>query len=179
MAAMECASEMSCVASVASYALETLKCTEMQLKPEQMEAIRHVYEGKDAFVWLPTGFGKSICYEVLPFMFDYRKSRELSSEVAASSAPSLVVVISPLIALMVDQVHSLRRTDVQSAIVAFGNGIDLKLLATEKDVSACSFLFCTPEALVGSKWRDTLESSAISKRIVVVAVDEAHCVSKW
>ncbi len=57
--------------------LERLKCPEMQLKPEQMEAIRHVYEGKGTFVWLPTGFGKSICYEVLPFMFDYRKSREL------------------------------------------------------------------------------------------------------
>ncbi len=163
-----------------SYALQRLKSPEMTLKPEQVEAIRHVYGGKDVFVWLPTGFGKSICYEVLPFMFDYRKSRELSTEVAAvSSAPSLVVVISPLIALMVDQVLSLRRRDVRSAIVASGNGIDQTLIATVQDLSTCSFLFCTPEALVGSKWRDTLESPAISKRIVVVAVDEAHCVSKW
>ena len=40
------------------------------LKPEQLQAVRHMYEGRDVFLWLPTGFGKSICYEVLPFLFD-------------------------------------------------------------------------------------------------------------
>ncbi len=45
-----------------SYALERLKSPEMKLKPEEVKAIRHVYRGKDVFVWLPTGFGKNICY---------------------------------------------------------------------------------------------------------------------
>ena len=161
-----------------SYALEKLKCSALQLRPEQVDAVKHMYEGKDAFVWLPTGFGKSICYEVLPFMFDCHRRK---SEVADGSTPCLVLVISPLIALMIDQVRSLRRKDVQAAIVASGagSGIDQELRAQDNDLLRCSFLFCTPESLVGSKWRDTLESPVISERIVAVAVDEAHCVSKW
>jgi len=39
------------------------------LKPEQLQAVQHIYEGRDVFLWLPTGFGKSICYEVLLFLF--------------------------------------------------------------------------------------------------------------
>ncbi len=145
-----------------------------------VDAVKHMYGGKDAFVWLPTGFGKSICYEVLPFMFDCRR-RKGATEVADGSTPSLVLVISPLIALMIDQVRSLRRKELPAAIVAScaGSGIDQELHATEDDLLRCSFLFCTPESLVGSKWMDTLESSVISERIVAVAVDEANCVSKW
>ena len=165
-----------------SYALEKLQCPVLKLKPQQAEAIRHIYEGRDVFIWLPTGFGKSICYEVLPFMFDYHNSRELSSGAAKSpSAPSLALVIMPLIALMVDQVRHLRLRGIRSAFVASGGGerINQELLASKEYMSAYSVLFCTPEAVVGSKWRDMLESPAISNRIVVVAVDEAHCVSKW
>ena len=51
-----------------AYALGKLKRHELQLKKEQLQAIRHMYEGKDVFLWLPTGFGKSICYEALPFI---------------------------------------------------------------------------------------------------------------
>ena len=40
----------------------------LKLKPEQLQAIRHVYDGKDGFLWLPTGFGKSVCYETLLFV---------------------------------------------------------------------------------------------------------------
>ena len=43
----------------------------MMLKPQQQESVKSVYEGKDVFLWLPTGFGKSLCYEVLPFVFDH------------------------------------------------------------------------------------------------------------
>jgi len=62
----------------------------MVLKPEQKASIKSVYEGKDVFVWLPTGFGKSVCYEALPFGFEYKLKA------------CLALVISPLISLMVD-----------------------------------------------------------------------------
>ena len=89
---------MSSVASAefeqaTSYALERLKCSDLKLNSEQVEAIRHVYGGRDVFVWLPTGFGKSICDEVLSLTFDYRsaRSRVLATEAAGvRSAPSLV-----------------------------------------------------------------------------------------
>jgi superfamily II DNA helicase RecQ len=108
-----------------SYALEKLKkCSSLQLRPEQVDAVKHLYGGKDAFVWLPTGFGKSICYQVLPFMFDCRKRKGASTEVANGSSPCLVLVISPLIALMIDQVRSLRRKDVRAASSGAGSGVD-------------------------------------------------------
>ena len=57
-----------------------------------------VFMRADIFVWLPTGFGKTVCFEVLPFMFDMKLGR----------VDSLVVVVSPLVSLMIDQVRSLR-----------------------------------------------------------------------
>ena len=83
-----------------SRELDTLP---MSLKPEQKECIKFIFDGKDVFVCLPTGFGKSICYEVLPFMFD----KNLGTD------NSLVTVVSPLVSLVVDQVRSLRSRSVK------------------------------------------------------------------
>ena len=85
-----------------SYAVQKVGKAGSVLKPEQLQAVRHMYEGRDVFLWLPTGFGKSICYEVLPFVFDLK----LESE------NSIVIVVSPLVSLMVDQVASLRSREV-------------------------------------------------------------------
>ena len=74
------------------------------LKPEQLHAERHIYEGRDVFLWLPMGFGKPICYEVLPFLFDCKLGK---------SESSVVIVVSPLVSLMVDQVASLQSHDQQ------------------------------------------------------------------
>ena len=79
----------------------------MSLKPEQKECIKCIFDGKDVFVWLPTGFGKSICYEVLPFMFD----KKLGTD------NSLVIVVSPLVSLTVDQVRSLRSRSVKASVM--------------------------------------------------------------
>ena len=56
-----------------SYALRRLKMTRITVKEEQCSSVRAVYEGSDVFVWLPTGYGKSLCYQALPFLMDYRK----------------------------------------------------------------------------------------------------------
>ena len=81
-----------------AYALRRVGYPSMTLEPEQKDCVQCVYEGKDVFVWLPTGFGKTVCFEVLPFMFDMKLGR----------VDSLVVVASPLASLMIDQVRSLR-----------------------------------------------------------------------
>ena len=58
-----------CVFSTAvAYALSKVGKEGLVLKKEQLQTIRNLYNGKDVFLWLPTGFGKSICYEVLPFL---------------------------------------------------------------------------------------------------------------
>ena len=61
--------------SALSYALQRLGCEAMILKPQQWKFVKCMYEGKDVFLWLPTGFGKSICYEVSPFVFDVKLAR--------------------------------------------------------------------------------------------------------
>ena len=66
------------------------------LKPEQLQAVRHIYEGRGVFLWLPTTFGKSICHEVLPFLLDCKLGK---------SESRIVIIVSPLV---VDQVARLR-----------------------------------------------------------------------
>ena len=93
---------------------------------------------------------------------------------------SLVLVISPLVSLMVDQVSSLRHGGVRAAILLSGSYcMEKQLVASDKDMASCSLLFCAPEILAGIKWRDTLALRAVSKRVVAVVIDEVHCVSKW
>ena len=53
------------------------------------------------------------------------------------------------------------------------------MLATAEELATCSLLFCAPEVVVSSTWRETLEKPVIADRIVAVVVDEAYCVSKW
>jgi len=57
-----------------SYAISCLKFSG-NLKEKQIEAMKALYEGKDVFLWLPTGYGKSICYQALPFLYDYKLKR--------------------------------------------------------------------------------------------------------
>ena len=152
-----------------SYALKKICCSALTLKPEQTACIKYICEGKDVFLWLPTGFGKSLRYKVLPFVFDDKLGRH----------DSVIIVVSPLISLMVDQVTSLRRRFVRAAIMSSGSKVDKDLLATEDDLRKCSLLFCAPEVIDVSKWRETIAEPEFSSRVVAVVVDEAHCVSKW
>ena len=154
------------------YALQCIGCSHLTPKPEQLASVRHVYEGRDVFVWLPTGYGKSLCYQVLPFVFDHKYSR----------TDSLVVVVSPLVSLMVDQVDGLRQKGVKAAIMStlskFGDH-SATLLATDTGLKDYKLLFCAPEAIQTGRWRDAFEEPELAQRVVTVVIDEAHCVSKW
>ena len=164
-----------------SYALERLGKRTLQLKPEQEASILSICNKKDVFMWLPTGFGKTICYEILPFLFDYLRSTcTFEKQHSPVASASLVLVISPLVSLMVDQVSSLRRSGVRAAILSSGSrGMEKELVASDEDMASCSLLFCAPEILVSMKWRYALALPTVSKRVVAVVIDEAHCVSKW
>lgn len=80
------------------------------------------YEGTDVFLWLPTGYGKSICYQALPFFFDYKLKRVSLH----SYKRSVCVIVSPLISLMIDQVNRLRSIGVGSAILSGNRLIEMK-----------------------------------------------------
>lgn len=161
-----------------SYALSCLQLEGLEVKDKQKEAIRAIYDGKDVFLWLPTGYGKSLCYQCLPFLFDYKLSKV---DLVPPSKKSVCLVVSPLVSLMVDQVVSLRGKGVHAAILSGNKGIDVKLLATDKEIGdgSHSLLFSAPEALACDRWRQLLMEAPLSNQVVAIAIDEAHCVSQW
>ena len=91
------------------YALAELQMSHLGLKDEQERAMCAILEGNDVFTLLPTGFGKSICYQALPFLFNHKLGLAVTQRRA-------VLVVSPLIALMIDQVSSLRERSVEAVV---------------------------------------------------------------
>ena len=69
---MACCSSCPELLKCVSYALQKLQMTDITLKAEQRSATEAIYNRQDVFVWLPTGYGKSLCYQVLPFIMDYK-----------------------------------------------------------------------------------------------------------
>ena len=164
--------------SAVKHSLSCLGMGDLVLKKGQLDAMQYVYEGKDVFVWLPTEYGKSITYQTLPFLFDYKLRRTKSPP----PTQSVVLVVSPLVSLMVDQTRKLTESGVQAGILSGNTGVDKELLASDGGVARGQYrlLFSAPEALLNSdRWRHKLIESPLCNQVVAVAVDEAHCVYKW
>ncbi|MBL7748859.1 MAG: RecQ family ATP-dependent DNA helicase [Chitinophagaceae bacterium] len=125
----------------------------------QEDIMNAVLAGNDTLALMPTGGGKSLCYQV-----------------PAMAQEGMCLVISPLIALMKDQVENLRRKNITAFAIYSGMSrkevINTFKVATE---SNCKFLYVSPERLETSLFKEYLPGLNIS----LVAVDEAHCVSQW
>ena len=85
------------------YALSCFGQEKLTLKAKQGEVLTNLYDGRDIFAWFPTGYAKSLCYQLLPFLLDFNLKRTCTPRVKRS----VVIVISSLVSLMVDQVLSL------------------------------------------------------------------------
>ncbi len=148
---------------------------DLDLESKQLEAMEALYSGKDVFLLLPTGSGKSICYECLPFLYDYKLHLT-----ATPSQRTTVLVISPLVSLMINQVVNLKRRGVSAAILSGNQGIKQSLQAGSLESGEHSLVFTAPEAIINStKWQRCMLDLSVCGRVVAVAVDEAHCVSRW
>ena len=125
----------------------------------QAEIIAHVAAGGDALVLMPTGGGKSLCYQVPALLRD-----------------GCAIVVSPLIALMQDQVEALRQLGVRAAYL--NSTLEAgEAAAIERQLreGALDLLYVAPERLLTPRFMALLDAS----RIALFAIDEAHCVSQW
>jgi len=130
-----------------------------KLRPGQAEVIRSVLEGNNTLAIMPTGAGKSLCYQ-LPSLH----------------LPGTTVVVSPLISLMKDQVDKLEEAGIEaaqlnSALTTEEHEENLEQIKTEKS----DFIFVTPERFTNQEFLGDLRK----KDINFVVIDEAHCISEW
>lgn len=130
-----------------------------QFRPHQQAVIDHVIDGGDALVLMPTGGGKSLCYQIPGLV-----------------RPGTAVVVSPLIALMQDQVESLAANGVQAEVLNSSlSGAQQAHVQDRFRRGELDFLYLAPERLVREDTLTLLQSVAVA----LFAIDEAHCVSQW
>ena len=128
-------------------------------RPMQEDIIQSVLDGKDTIALLPTGGGKSICFQVPGMMKE-----------------GLCLVISPLIALMRDQVDGLLQKDIPA--VALHSGLsfyEVKKILQQATHGDYKFLYLSPERLETSLFKEYLPAL----NVTLIVIDEAHCVSQW
>ena len=128
-------------------------------RPEQEAIINAVIDGEDTFVLLPTGGGKSLCFQI-----------------PALAKDGICIVISPLIALMKDQVQALNNKGIKAMSIT--SGISYKELDTLLDnciYGNYKFLYLSPERLQ----QELVQSRIQQMHVNLIAVDEAHCISQW
>ena len=128
-------------------------------RPGQREILEAIVGGEDVLAVMPTGAGKSLCYQLPALVRD-----------------GVTVVVSPLIALMRDQVEALRELGIGAAALnsangAAGNARTFEMLREQR----LSLLYCAPERLALADTRSALAAAGVG----LLAVDEAHCVAKW
>ncbi len=129
----------------------------------QAEIVNHLKDGGDALVLMPTGGGKSLCYQI-----------------PALLRPGVGVVVSPLIALMQDQVDALCQAGVRAAFL--NSTLDYAaVVATEKRLMTddLDLLYVAPERLFTERFLNLLDRLSAAGKIALFAIDEAHCVSQW
>lgn len=126
---------------------------------KQQEIIEHILKGNDALVLMPTGGGKSLCFQIPALCFE-----------------GVTIVISPLIALMQDQVNALKQLGVRASVLNSTLDIEQSRLVEEQIYkNELDLVYVSPERLNTESFLNLLKKSKIS----LFAIDEAHCVSQW
>jgi ATP-dependent DNA helicase RecQ len=130
-----------------------------QFRPLQEEIIKCVISQRDAFVLMPTGGGKSLCYQ-LPALI----------------LPGLTLVISPLIALMKDQVDALKANGIPAEFInSTLPRTEIDKIQTEARIGKIKLLYVAPERLIMPEFQHFLKTITVS----LIAIDESHCISEW
>ena len=128
-------------------------------RPLQEDIIQSVLDGKDTLALMPTGGGKSICFQI-PAMYK----------------PGICIVVSPLIALMKDQVENLKARGIKAMAIISGMGKREVDIALDNCIYGdYKFLYLSPERLLSELVRERIRYMKVN----LIAIDEAHCISQW
>jgi ATP-dependent DNA helicase RecQ len=128
-------------------------------RPKQAEIIESILNGKDTVALLPTGGGKSICFQV-----------------PAMAQDGICIVVSPLVALMQDQVQALKNIGIKALSITGGISVDtLRTLLDNAIYGNYKFLYVSPERLQQEMVQNAIREMPVN----LIAVDEAHCISQW
>ena len=128
-------------------------------RPMQAEIIKSVLLGRDTLALLPTGGGKSVCFQV-----------------PALAKEGICIVVSPLIALMKDQVENLKAKGINAVSIVSGMGLREIDLALDNCIyGSVKFLYLSPERLLSELVRERIRYMKVN----LIAIDEAHCISQW
>jgi len=126
---------------------------------EQENIINHILADGDALVLMPTGGGKSLCYQI-----------------PAMIRPGVAIIISPLISLMQDQVSALQQFGIRAAFLNSSLTLDqARLVSRQLRQGELDLLYIAPERLMTARFLDFLDTA----HLALFAIDEAHCVSQW
>lgn len=132
-----------------------------KFRPGQREIIQNILDGRDTLAVMPTGGGKSLCYQIPALIFD-----------------GITVVVSPLISLMQDQVGALLENGVSAAFLNSTLNLD-EYKKTVRDIKSggAKLLYLSPEALATERVKSILREADVP--VSCVTIDEAHCISEW
>ncbi|XP_024521223.1 ATP-dependent DNA helicase Q-like 3 [Selaginella moellendorffii] len=131
----------------------------------QLDAIEAVLAGKDCFCMMPTGAGKSLCYQI-----------------PALAKPGIVLVVSPLIALMEDQVAALKSRQIFAEYLSSSQPVKMRNKIFEELQSGkpnLKLLYVTPESVATNHLMQKLRKLHERSLLSLIAIDEAHCISSW
>jgi superfamily II DNA helicase RecQ len=169
------------------FALEKVGRKNIKLKEQQYDAIsKIVVDKQDTVCVLPTGYGKSLIYQLLPDVFDYYLFK--TTHARQTKRHSTVIVISPLNALMLDQVNKLQKCmkvcilkDCSEEMAPGSNEhASTPANMVEKIEQYSQIIFAHPEALMENKRVfHKLSSTSFQNRIKAIVIDEAHLVKEW
>jgi superfamily II DNA helicase RecQ len=160
-------------------ALNNAGIPDIILKPEQVKCFEYILQGYDVIAVLPTGFGKSLLYQLLPDILPTKTSQ------------NIVIVVCPPTSIIENQLKVLNNMGINAGIFrskrehkgdmlfdhAKANGAEDN--CETPDYGQCKILFAHPEDILSDIGRKLMKSDVFQKNVVACVIDEAHCVEMW